>query len=115
VIAIVLPFKIITVYLKCATYSPTFSAKTGYGCNKSCFEHSETANLAPVSSSNWRNENANVGYLSVTSAKNALAAFNFKLYAFSMALLNTVVLCSVSFGFPSPVEMIISNPKTSLT
>jgi len=87
VIAIVLPFKIITVYLKWATNSPTFSAKTGYECNNSCFEHSVTASLAPVSSSNYLNEKARVGYFSVISAKNALAAFNFKLYALSIALL----------------------------
>jgi len=71
--------------------------------------------LAPVSSSNYLKEKARVGYFSVTSAKNDLAALSFKLYAFSMALLKTVVLCSVSFGFPSPVEIITSNPKTSLT
>jgi len=109
------PLRIKTVYLKWATNSPDFSVKTGYGCNKSCFVHSDTANLALVSSSNYLNEKAKVGYFSVISEKTYLAAFNLKLYAFSIALLYTVVLNSVSFNFPSPLEIIISKPNTSLT
>jgi len=108
VIWIVPPDKTSTVILNYATISPYFSSKTGYEFNNSCSKHSLTPSFAVISSSKALNEKPNDGYLTINSLKKDLADLLFKLYAFSIALLNTVVLNSLSLGFPSPVLIIIS-------
>jgi len=68
------------VALNCATTSPDFSTRTGYGLIRSCSKHSFTPTLAPVESSNAFNENGSVGNFLLTSEKNALDFCILRLY-----------------------------------
>jgi hypothetical protein len=53
--------------LKLATTAPDFSLNTGKGFNNSCLAHSETPNLAVISSSNNLVEKQRVGNFYTTS------------------------------------------------
>jgi len=79
----------------------------------SCPRHSFTPTLAPVRSSNPLIEKGRVGYFSLTMWKKALACLLLREYYVSISRLYTVVLASISFPIPSPVETNTSSPIMS--
>mmetsp|Transcript_13365 Transcript_13365/g.18264 ORF Transcript_13365/g.18264 Transcript_13365/m.18264 type:complete len:224 (-) Transcript_13365:455-1126(-) len=105
-----------TVDLQCATRSPGFSCKTGYGCNSSWFRHSTSPSLVRPESSMRRMVKGIVGNRLLISENTKREAFILRWYSLSSARLYTVVSFSfITLGLPSPVEKQTSSEYTSFS